>query len=340
MGAGRLFVFGLGYTGLHTCRMAQQRGWHVSGTCRSDARASDLRELHHIDAHAADFARGDALGAAGREALARATHVLVTIPPSPGIPGDPVFRQHGRELVAHSARGGLHWAGYLSTTGVYGDHAGDWVDEGAETRAPAGSTAADRLDAEGQWLSLGEMSDGRLRAHVFRLAGIYGPGRSALDTVARAAVDADLSQPSSTHPVAPNSTSSVGGKYVSRVHVDDIAATLLASMAAPASKREDAIYNVADDEPAARADVMEYAAGILGCRLPNSALVGASGERKRRRKTESKRVYNGKMRQLLPQGGLSFPTYREGLLSIHQGLVRPKGDAGDAGPRRAAKDVK
>ena len=235
---GRLFIFGLGYTGLHVADVAQRCGWQVSGVCRSDGKARELRE-RQIDAHAlGEFGDGGGtLDLAGRTALAASTHILATIPTIPGTAGDPVLRLHADTLLAASAAGSLCWAGYLSTTGVYGDHAGAWVDELSEARAPPGSGAAARLDAERDWLDLRRRSDGRLKSHVFRLAGIYGPRRSALDTVVRAAaassvadsvaIDAD----SFTASVAAAAAAASPPKYVSRVHVDDIAATILASMA-------------------------------------------------------------------------------------------------------------
>eukprot|EP00966_Prymnesium_polylepis_P168139 3887400-Prymnesium_polylepis.1 len=138
----RLFIFGLGYTGLHVANQAQRCGWHVSGSCRSASKAAELQREHAIDVHTLGDGNGGLLDAAGLDALATSTHVLSTIPTAPEAAGDPVLRLHADALVSASATGHLRWAGYLSTTGVYGDHAGEWVDERSEARAPAGSSAS------------------------------------------------------------------------------------------------------------------------------------------------------------------------------------------------------
>lgn len=144
MKTGHLFVFGLGYTGLYVAKVAQQKGWTVAGTCRSRSKARELRSVHGIDA----FVLGE-LGCSqdwlldhdGRDALSQSTHVLTTIPPVTGANGDPVVSRL-REELSSSCAPSLRWAGYLSTTGVYGDHAGAWVDERSETRALPGTSAA------------------------------------------------------------------------------------------------------------------------------------------------------------------------------------------------------
>lgn len=333
MRPGRLFIFGLGYTGLHVAKMAQERGWHVSGTCRSASKAEELQRYHAIDAFALGHGGNSAvqLDTVGGNAIAASTHILSTVPATLDERGDPILRLYADALLSSSKKGPLRWAGYLSTTGVYGDHAGEWVDELSETRTPASSSAAVRLQAEREWQALWKRSEGRLRSHVFRLAGIYGPGRSALDTVARAAEEADvpgtmqasedMSGLAAQVPFAAATPALVGRagapRYVSRIHVADICATLLASMATPAPNAEMALYNVADDEPAPRAEVMAHAAHLLGCPLMDGAVVGsAQGERGRRRATESKRVRNGRMRALISPNGLAFPSYREGLTAI------------------------
>lgn len=247
---------------------------------------------------------------------------------------------------------------------------------------------AARIEVERQWLSLWQRSDGRLRTHIFRLAGIYGERRSALDTVARAIekqarppLDGRGNTPPMPTPRATVSSSQKEPKYVSRVHVEDIANTLLASMSgkllhtllrnrmwhvdvfmdlcflpqwdnntppvtatlppcipmssldtlrnlllpctAPAMSAEQAIYNVADDEPATRADVLNFAAQLLQCELPPDLLIGNSeSERGRRRLTENKRVRNERMRSLLAPTSLWFPNYRDGLRAIHEEYSR------------------
>ncbi len=164
----RLFCFGLGYCALALARRLQARGWAVAGTCREESAQAGMAE-RGIEAFL--FQRGRPLPEA---ALAGATHLLSSIPPD--AEGDPVLDLHAREIAA--ARG-LAWAGYLSTTGVYGDRAGGWVDEESEL-APTGERGRRRVAAESGWRAL---AGSGVPIHIFRLAGIYGPGRSAFDAL-------------------------------------------------------------------------------------------------------------------------------------------------------------
>jgi len=173
-------------------------------------------------------------------------------------------------------------------------------------------------------------SGGQLRSHVFRLAGIYGPGRSALDTVRRLAEAAEAGQTDSVEAASilaaraavrestPLEASAT--KYVSRIHVDDIARALLASMQAPAESADAAVYNVADDEPAPRAAVLAFSAELLGMPRSLAWSKGAegSGSRASRRERENKRVDNSWMKAKLLTQGLAYPTYKEGLRAIKQ----------------------
>ena len=321
----RLFVFGLGYVGRWVAQEALEQRWHVSGSCRSAEKAAGFRSTG-IDAFTFDLDESySGLEPAGLEALASATHLLATVPPVADLDRDPLLALHQQQVLAAAH---LQWAGYLSTTSVYGDHAGSWVDELAETRG--GARAAPRLQAEQEWLGLREQSEGRVASHVFRLAGIYGPGRSALDTVRRARRDstpaagtgAGTGAGSGAAAEAPAGAGAGAGgageapRYVSRVHVEDIAAAVLRSAEAPALHAADATYNVADDAPAPRAEVMAYAASLLGLPPSLAAPPEGDGERARRRATESKRVANGRLRKLLQPRGLAHPTYREGLRDI------------------------
>ena len=315
----RLFVFGLGYVGLRlglTCQ--RELGWEVSGSCRSAEKAEALSSAFGLSAHAFDLDESySGLDDGGLKALADATHVLATLPPIADFDRDPLLALHTKALVDAEK---LTWAGYLSTTSVYGDHFGDWVDEEAETRAAKGSAGALRLAAENEWLDLEERTKGRLRPHVFRLAGIYGPGRSALDTVAKATAARSTAAASTASGDAAATPRVVMPRYVSRVHVDDICAAVLASMQQPASSTAGGprVFNVADDEPAPRGEVMGYAAELLGETLATAADADASGSerpRARRRAAEHKRVSNERMRRLLlPE--LTYPSYREGLKAI------------------------
>src|SRR5579885_3124739 len=230
----RLFCFGLGYCALALARRLQARGWAVAGTCREESAQARMAE-RGIEAFL--FPRGRPLPEA---ALAGATHLLSSIPPD--AEGDPVLDLHARDIAA--ARG-LAWAGYLSTTGVYGDRAGGWVDEESEL-APTGERGRRRVAAESGWRAL---AGSGVPIHIFRLAGIYGPGRSAFDALRQGRAQR-IDKP---------------GQVFGRIHVEDVAAALEASMAKP---RAGAIYNLADDDPAPPAEVVAYAAGLLGIAPP------------------------------------------------------------------------
>ncbi|MCM0021695.1 MAG: SDR family oxidoreductase, partial [Tagaea sp.] len=232
--ANRLFCFGLGFSALTLARRLIAKRWRVAGTVRSAEKAAALAE-DGIETFV--FDRGRPLDPA---ALAGTTHLLSSVPPDDA--GDPVLDAHGADLLRLE---GVKWTGYLSTTGVYGDRDGDWVDERASLR-PSGKRGAARVAAEEAWRALGRVGH---KVHVFRLAGIYGPGRSALDTV-RAGRAKRVVKP---------------GQVFGRIHVEDIATLLEASIAKPET---DAIYNVADDDPAPPQDVIAYACALLGVPAP------------------------------------------------------------------------
>jgi nucleoside-diphosphate-sugar epimerase len=293
-----LFCFGFGYTaGRLARRLASSRanrlggGWRVTGTARAD-RVRGGVEL-------TGFGRSAPL-AELPERLAGVSHVLVSIPPDDA--GDPVADLHGAALAALP---GLRWLGYLSTTGVYGDTGGAWVDETAPL-APGTDRASRRAAAERAWLAL--WRDRGLPVHVFRLPGIYGPGRSAIDQL-RAGTARRVDKP---------------GHVFSRVHVDDIAGVLAASMAAP---DPGAIYNVADDEPAPQAEVVAYAAELLGIDPPPLVPVDDPGLSPMARSfyAECRRVSNAKIKETLGVR-LRYPSYREGLASILAGDPADRAD--------------
>jgi len=286
--SGRLFCFGLGYSARALARVLMARGWSVGGTCRAEGKAAMLRG-EGLAAVAWDGPHGvDAV----REALDRATHLLASVPP--GEAGDPVIDAFAADLVHHE---GLAWIGYLSTTGVYGDHGGAWVDEDAELR-PAGERGQRRVLAERLWMNFW---DGHgLPVHVFRLAGIYGPGRSVLDQV-RAGTARRVARP---------------GHAFSRVHVDDIAQVLAASIARPAGGRT---YNVCDDEPAEAAAVVEEACRLLGVPppplVPFEEAAPAMSAMGRSFFDDNKRVSNARIKNELGVV-LRYPSYRAGLAGV------------------------
>jgi nucleoside-diphosphate-sugar epimerase len=287
--ARKLFVFGLGYSALVFARRARAKGWRVAGTTRSPDKAAALAAAEGIETHV--FARGCPL-AAPAASLAGVTHLLVSVPPD--AQGDPALAVHGGDVAA--AAPGLRWAGYLSTTGVYGDRGGDWVDETAGLH-PTGPRGAARVDAERGWLGLLRLG---VPMHVFRLAGIYGPGRSAFDA---------LRDGSARRIVKP-------GQVFSRIHVEDIAHVLEASIARP---DPGAVYNVCDDEPAPPQDVTTFAAGLLGVvpppEIPFAEAAPGMSEMARSFYRDSKRVSNRRIRDTLGVR-LAHPDYRAGLRAI------------------------
>jgi len=271
----KLFCFGLGYSALALARRLLAGGWAVAGTCQSEARAAELRGLG-IDARLFEH---------NRSSLEGATHLLSSVPPD-GV-GDVVL-----DALAGDVRG-LEWIGYLSTTGVYGDTGGAMVDENSPL-APTSSRSEARVTAEKGWLGL--------NAHIFRLAGIYGPGRSPLDRV-RSGTARRIDKP---------------GHAFGRIHVDDIAGVLAASMARPAPG---GIYNVCDDEPAAPAEVIAFACDLLGLKPP--PLIAFDNAEKDMSAMalsfwrDNRRVDNSKIKRDLGVT-LQYPTYREGLRAIFE----------------------
>lgn len=280
----RLFCFGLGYSALALARLVAAEGWAVSGTCRSTETAASL---HRLGFSAKLFDRGHPLPA---DALRGVTHVLVSVPPDDA--GDPVLDRHADDITALP---GLSWLGYLSTTGVYGDRAGGWVDESAAL-APTGERGRRRVLAETGWLDLWRRR--AAPAHIFRLAAIYGPGRSPFAAL-RAGAAKRIDKP---------------GQVFSRVHVEDLARVLRASMARP---RPGAVYNVCDDDPAAPEAVVAYAAKLLGIAAPPLVAFDQAGLSTMARSfyDDNKRVRNALIKRELDVA-LRYPDYRAGLAAI------------------------
>lgn len=280
----RLFCFGLGFSAQAFATRLLERGWQVAGTTRSEAKAERLRQ-QGIEVHL--FDRGRALDNP-EDALRGTTHLLSSVPPDRD--GDAVLDEHGPAI--RDMAPALAWAGYLSTTGVYGDRDGGWVDE-ESALFPTSERSRRRVAAEAQWRELA--SDGGLPLHVFRLAGIYGPGRNPLDTV-REGRAKRIDKP---------------GQVFSRIHVTDIANVLEASMARPAPGR---IYNVCDDEPAAPAEVTAYACELLGVEPPPLVPLESAGlsDMGRTFWRDNKRVDNTRLHEELGVT-LAYPDYRCGL---------------------------
>ena len=279
----RLFCLGLGYTARRLALALRNENWHVSGTVRDPARIADL---------ACEGIEAVVFGSdAAASLLSQATHVVDSIPPVPGEAPLPLACHAGAFVLLED----LRWLAYLSTTGVYGDRQGNWVDESDEP-APATERGARRLAAEQAWLVMHERYG--LPVHVFRLAGIYGPGRGVLEQV-RAGNARRVAKP---------------GQVFSRIHVDDIVATLKASIARPSPG---AIYNVCDNEPESPAIVTEYACRLLGVTAPRPVALAEAGLSVMAASfyADNKRVSNRKIREELGVR-LRYPSYREGLAAL------------------------
>ncbi len=282
----RLFCFGYGFSAAALGARLAREGWSLAGTCQAPARCADLAGagvdavVFNREAPIADVSR----------MLAGATHILLSVPPD--MQGDPVLDRHGADIAATSS---VDWVGYLSTTGVYGDTGGAWVDETA-VPAPTGARGKRRVEAEKGWLALGD-SHG-LAVHIFRLAGIYGPGRNALAAV-RGGRAKRIDKP---------------GHVFSRIHVADIARVLTASIARP---NPGAVYNVCDDEPAPAADVVAHACALLGVEPPPLVPPDEAGLSPMGRSfyADCRRVSNNRIKTELGVG-LRFPNHRVGLASL------------------------
>jgi nucleoside-diphosphate-sugar epimerase len=279
----RLFIFGLGYSGLEIAKLARADGWDVAGTVR------DAEKARHYTAEGIETHLFDGTMPLAADVLAKTSHVLCTI--APGTSGDPALRLCASQL--REAR----WFGYLSTTGVYGDAGGGWVDETAPTR-PGQPRSIQRLGAERAWQVMAFEAGAAL--DIFRLPGIYGPGRSAIDQV-KAGTARRIDRPD--HPF-------------SRIHVADLANTVLAALTKPS---RGAIYNVADDLPAPTADVVAYACELLAVPVPPlipwDQIAPTMSAMARSFYAESRKVRNDCIKQELGVT-LRYPTYREGLQAI------------------------
>ena len=278
-----LVCFGLGYSARVFGRRRLRDGWKVLGTTRSSERAAALREEGFETA----LFSGETPSEDVSERLRDATHLLLSI--APGSTGDPALIHHRDDIAAAKK---LEWIGYLSTVGVYGDHDGAWVDEDTLVK-PTSERSVRRVAAEKAWLDFGVESDKCLQ--LFRIAGIYGPGRGPLENMRRG---------KSRRIIKP-------GQVFNRIHVEDIANILDASVASP---RAGAIYNVSDNEPAPPQDVIAYAAQLLGVPAPPEIAFEDAEMTPMGRSFygENKRVSNARIRTELGVE-LSYPTYREGI---------------------------
>jgi nucleoside-diphosphate-sugar epimerase len=284
-----LLSFGHGFSARALTPLLLDQGFAITGTTRSDDKAKALK--------ATGVTPKIWPGADLREELASATHLLISA--APGADGDPVLNALREDVTEHAPN--LEWVGYLSTTGVYGDANGDWVDESSPLN-PATKRGQMRVAAEADWQSIAN-----LPLHIFRLAGIYGPGRGPFSKVRAGTARRIIKK----------------GQVFSRIHVEDIAQILAASIARP---NPGAIYNMCDDDPAPPQDVIAHAAELLGMPLPPEVDFETAEMTPMARSfyAESKRVRNDLIKSELGVK-LLFPDYRAGLASLLE-LERRSGE--------------
>lgn len=280
--AAHLLIFGFGYTAHFLTKKIREINLHVTVTTRNkDALGYDSVfncDVIHFSEKNID------------DALASASHILISTPPTHDL-GDPVLVNFGHLLKKHIKH--IKWIGYLSSTSVYGDHHGNWVDE-SSTPIDLGGTGIARLFAENKWASFAQTY--QLPLTIFRLAGIYGPGRNVLARLMAGKKDTIVKE----------------GHFFSRIHVDDIVLAIIAAMQRPTMGLT--IYNVADDEPTPGYVVDEYAASLL--QLPPLKKVAYElavlSPMANEFYSHNKRVSNVKLKKELNLQ-LMYPTYKEGL---------------------------
>ena len=289
-GTPKLFCLGYGYTARFFAARKRAQAWRITGTTTSPEKAAAMNEK----GVAAHLWRGDAFDPLWLDGV---DAILVSTPP--GEAGCPAFNAASQAIADHAKQ--FRWIGYLSTNGVYGDHDGAWVNEESELRATS-PRALHRIEAEKSWRALAAAHD--LPLIIFRLPGIYGPGRSAINTVRAGKAKRILKE----------------GQVFSRMHVEDIAAALDASMDKP---RLHDIYNLADDEPAPPQDVIDYACTLLDV-APPPLVAFEDADLSPMAKSfyaDNKRVSNQRLKDAL-NFKLTYPTYREGLQAIAKAQAR------------------
>lgn len=280
-----MLFFGFGYCAAALAPLLAARGWQLSASCRDDEKTTHLQAQNITPVH---------LGAGKfSEPRSAVTHILLSAAPTES--GDPAL-PYIKSLLDAQAEA-PQWAGYLSTTGVYGDHGGAWIDEDTPP-GPVGVRGQRRVDAEAAWGQLAAAQN--IPMHYFRLAGIYGPGRNQLRSVQNGTARR-IDKP---------------GQVFSRIHVDDIAQILLASIDRPQAGRA---YSVCDDEPAPPQEVVAFAAALLGV-TPPPLTPFAEAELSPMARSfygDNKRIRNERLKLELGVS-LRYPTYREGLAALLQ----------------------
>ena len=282
----KLLIFGFGYSAIELANLCKEKeNWRVIGTSRkADTYKDSGYDIINFDLDSVS------------QSIKDATHILVSTP-TDAENNDPAFVLFSK-LIAENATS-IKWLGYLSSTGVYGNFDGKWIDESAETH-PVSESGKSRVAIEKNWLKLGQ--EAKIPTQIFRLAGIYGPDRNYL-------IDLKANKARSIYKK---------GHVFNRIHVRDIAEVVYASMINP---KDGEIYNVCDNEPAGSHEVVEYASELLGKEAPLRIEFDTADISPRMKEfyNSSKRIKNDKIKALLGKE-LTYPTYREGLKSLAQGL--------------------
>lgn len=274
-----LLIFGFGYTGLEIAKLCLKQNWNVIGTSRRPDSFDQNKGYKVIN-----YEKNSV-----NQIIKSVTHILLSVPPEYAT-GDPVLNEFS-DIISENASN-IKWLGYLSSTGVYGNYDGAWIDE-SDIPTPENETGKARINAEKGWLEFGKKFS--IPTAVFRLAGIYGPERNyLLDIKMNRARIIDKK-----------------GHVFNRIHVEDIANILYASMVSPKAGE---VYNVCDNEPASPVDVANYAAGLLKMNPPEPIAFEKADLSGRMKEfyNSSKRIRNNKVKELLGKE-LTYPTYREGL---------------------------
>ena len=282
-----LLIFGFGYTAKFICKKFSRNNWQIYCTTRSNEKTKEIKDLKAMPVFFNDEEKI-------KNILSDDNYILTTAPPENS--KDPVVENYGHLLKENSER--IKWAGYLSTTSVYGDKKGEWVTEDTELE-PNLERSISRVAAENSWIKLGERL--LIKTVIFRLAGIYGPGRSLVDRLMKDEDVYIVDKPA---------------HLFNRIHVDDIVGAIEMAIS---SKSEATIFNLSDDLPATQLDVAQFAASLLKKKCPQTVSLESDlvSEMARSFYKEEKKVSNTRLKDELGYK-LVFPSFKEGLFSIHK----------------------
>ena len=282
-----LLIFGFGYTAKFICKKFSRNNWQIYCTTRSNEKTKEIKDLKAMPVFFNDEEKI-------KNILSDDNYILTTAPPENS--KDPVVENYGHLLKENSER--IKWAGYLSTTSVYGDKKGEWVTEDTELE-PKLERSISRVAAENSWIKLGERL--LIKTVIFRLAGIYGPGRSLIDRLMKNEDVYIVDKPA---------------HIFNRIHIEDIVGAVEKAMS---SQSKTKIYNLSDDLPATQLDVAKFAASLLKKNCPEIVSLKSEmvSEMAKSFYKEEKKVSNKKLKDELGYK-LMFPSFKEGLSSIHK----------------------